>query len=266
MNMLILAAGAGTRLGSNTHKSLVKFRNGKSSLEMLMDYSRDSGKIEYVVVVTGYDHNNVTDLLINYTNCNVEYNKNWLSKSNVSSMSVGLKRINKANSGNGLLVIDADTVIRDQEIFNMIIDKISINKHDNYIITCDKVNSISEWVVESDSQKEVRSISTMTDNSINSNITSGIVYLSDESVAKITKAVDKEMSLMSDIPYWDVLYTPEYNKKLNEEDKVVMKEIYIPGHFIISEIDDASDIVFINKYVFSSPEDLLDLTYCNNGR
>lgn len=230
MNIIILAAGQGTRLNGTDYegvpKSLIRMINGQSSLERLLDILLDNrvyNNIDNIYIVTGYKSS-----LFEY--CNIDpkieiiYNHQYDKPSNQYSFLM-LKDYPIKDS----IIIDADTFIIDKSV---LIDIINYN-FNNSVVTCDKLNSDNEWVVQSNGFEEINKIED-NDNNKSDHITSGIVTIKSYTMIDIFKYLDD-----NEVKYWDDYYKKYYAKHS-------FTEKYYSGLNRILEIDTVSDINNIN--------------------
>jgi len=98
MDLILLAAGAGSRLGGDTPKALVAVR-GKTLLDRVIDRSGAS----HIVVVTGYNHDQFEHYRDNAV-IDLVYNPFWETTANIVSLCLGALRVD-----GDFLVVNGDT-------------------------------------------------------------------------------------------------------------------------------------------------------------
>lgn len=255
MDVLILAAGMGERMQSITPKSLIKFSDGTSSLYRILDYCSRNQAVGSISVIIGYNSSMFDQIKALYPDVKFIYNNCWDCKSNMYSMLIGLNSFSK--DPDELLVMDADTVFRSEDIFVYVLSHLENFAKENQgtIVTIDKVNSSEEWIVTSDSTGEVRSIITAEDNSISKRITSGITFWRGKSVKKLHEMV-AAMSTDEDNFYWDLVYMPSAGRSF-----LTTFEMYIPGYLMIHELDRPMDLVFVNRYFVTGEDQIFKRIY-----
>lgn len=260
MKALILAAGMGTRMKSDTPKSLIKLSNNKSLLQIMINYCKNNSNITDISVVIGYNKDSFNTIINDNPDVNFIYNEYWNTKSNLYSLVSGLNSI-EFRTGDSLIIIDADTYIRDQYIFDTMINKIIKSYYYSAIITCDKINSKDEWIVKSHVNK-VLSIEVNNSNVNTTHITSGITFFSGHELQLLIQLSSLMVNNNKDLKYWDTLYVPSSN---GEYESIEMGEIYIPGYLLFSEVDTPEDIEFINNLLIEESEELYKRLYCCEG-
>ena len=120
MQVLILAAGKGTRMGDltkNSHKSLLMVNETESFLTRLLNQLNEY-PIDNIFIVTGYMNNEIEKIVKNYqVKITTVFNKFFESDTNIYSMKLALDSI---DFNHDLLIIEADTYVDDNAIKKII--------------------------------------------------------------------------------------------------------------------------------------------------
>lgn len=231
INAVILAAGKGSRLNNTDYegipKSLIKMVDGKSSLDILIDVLNNNTAIEFIYLVVGYKSNLFKHYEFNNSKVRLLYNNKYDDPSNQYSF---LSIANNYNS----IIIDADTYVIDRLEVNRFIANCLYNINRNFILTCDKKNSDSEWRIESDKNNKIIDVSDNTKYNT-CHVTSGIVYLSSNTILDIKIYLSNHCT-----KYWDDYYKKYYDN---------FNEYYVDGYNKFLEIDTKDNIDNINKYI-----------------
>ena len=118
MQVLILAAGKGTRMGDltkNSHKSLLMVNETESFLTRLLNQLNEY-PIDNIFIVTGYMNNEIEKIVKNYqVKITTVYNKFFESDTNIFSMKLALENI---DFNHDLLIIEADIYVDDNALKN----------------------------------------------------------------------------------------------------------------------------------------------------
>lgn len=113
MQVIILAAGSGTRMGeltSNTHKSLLKINEHDSFLSKLL-HQLNEYEISKIVVVTGYCSQDIENTVSQFQqNFEIVHNDKFKQDTNIYSLKLALDKLSSAEN---TIIIEADTIIDD---------------------------------------------------------------------------------------------------------------------------------------------------------
>ena len=119
MQILILAAGKGSRMGNltnSTHKSLLKINDSESFLTQLLNQLQEY-PIDNIFIVTGYKSDQIESAIKNYQiKISTIFNKKYDVDTNIYSMKLALDKVNLNKS---LLIIEADTYVDDYALKNI---------------------------------------------------------------------------------------------------------------------------------------------------